>query len=232
MTRAISSATLAVAMLSTALAVAGAGCEKEAPKPPPVAAPTPPPPPPAPPPPSGMAPDGAAPAKPKMVANPDGLSLAERMAKRQAEEKKLADQLAGEEKVRLMKYDKTKLPLHTQVFAFIKKTRGQYDALEKKVAAGGDKAKNREQIEKLAGSLRAPIEATGKKMATIDPKGGNSNVTTDYDVMLNSLANDYPEALVASLDGDKKPLEEQKAELDKRQKKVEDWLAEVKKAKK
>jgi len=53
------------------------------------------------------------------------------------------------------------------------------------------------EVPELAGSLRAPIEATGKKMATIDPKGGNSNVTTDYDVMLNALANDYPEALVA-----------------------------------
>jgi hypothetical protein len=68
----------------------------------------------------------------------------------------------------------------------------------------------------------------GKKMATIDPKGGNSNVTTDYDVMLNALANEYPEALIASLDADDKPLEEQKAELDKREKKIEGWLAELK----
>ncbi len=53
-------------------------------------------------------------------------------------------------------------------------------------------------------------------MATIDPKGGNSNVTTDYDVMLNALANDYPEAIDASFDGDKQPLADQTAELDKR----------------
>ena len=202
--------------------VALLGCAKEAPPPPPPAAPPPPPP----------APVAAAPAKPKMVANPDGLSLADRIAKRQAEEKKLADQLAGEERTRLLKYDKTKLPLHAQVFAFIKKTRGQYDALEKKMAGASDKAKAKADVEKLAGSLHAPIEATGKKMATIDPKGGNSNVTTDYDVMLNALANDYPTALVASLDGDPKPLGEQKGELDKRTKKIEGWLAEVKKAKK
>jgi hypothetical protein len=216
-------------MLVAGMLSLGLACEKEQP---PVAAPPPSKPAPAPPPaPAAAAPDAAA-AKPKMVANPDGLSLAERIAKRQAEEKKVADQLAGEEKQRLLKYDKTKLPLHTQVFAFIKKTRGQYDALEKKIAGASDKAKGKEDIEKLAGSLRAPIEATGKKMATIDPKGGNSNVTTDYDVMLNALANDYPEAMVASLDGDPKPLEQQKAELDKRTKKVEDWLGEVKKAKK
>jgi hypothetical protein len=202
-----------------------AGCEKEAPPPPPAA------PAPAPPPPAPVA-AGDAGAKPKMVANPDGLSLADRMAKRQAAEKKLADQLAGEEKTRLLKYDKTKLPLHTQVWAAIKKTRGQYDAMEKKVAGAADKQKAKADIEKLAGTMNASIVATGKKMETIDPKGGNSNVTTDYDVILNALANDYPAAMVASVDGDTKPLEEQRAEIDRRSKKIEDWLAEVKKAKK
>jgi len=49
---------------------------------------------------------------------------------------------------------------------------------------------------------------------------------------LNALANDYPEAIDASFDGDKQPLAAQTAELDKRTKKVEDWLAEVKSAKK
>ena len=49
-------------------------------------------------------------------------------------------------------------------------------------------------------------------------QGGNSNVTTDYDVMLNALANDYPEALIASLDGATQALREQKAELARLQK--------------
>lgn len=196
-----------------------AGCEKEAPPAaPPAAAPAPPPPPPAP---AMAAADGGAPAKPKMVANPDGLSLADRIAKRQAEEKKIAAQLAGEEKKRLLTYDKGKLPVHQQVFASIKKFRAAYD-----------KAKNKEDVDKIAVKQEKEIVATGKKMATIDPKGGNSNVTTDYDVMLNALANDYPAALQASFSGDKKPLEEQNAELDKRSKKIEDWLAELKTFKK
>jgi hypothetical protein len=219
MSRAVCASVYMFGALGAAL-ISGLGCQQA-------------PPPPAPPPPPAAvkAPDPAPP-KPKMVANPDGLSLADRIAKRQADEKKVADQLAGEERARLLKYDKTKLPLHTQVFGFIRKTRGQYDALEKKVVGSSDKAQARGDVEKLAGALRAPIVATGKKMATIDPKGGNSNVTTDYDVMLNALANDYPVALVASLDGDPKPLAEQKAELDKRTKKIEDWLGDVKKAKK
>jgi len=164
---------------------------------------------------------GADSGKPKMVANPDGLSLADRMAKRQAAEKKLADQLAIDENKRLLAYDKTKLPLHKQVVADIHKYRAAYAH-----------AKTKADVEKIRAKQQKAIEATGKKMATIDPKGGNSNVVTDYDVLLNALANDYPDALEASFDGDKKPLEEQTAELDKRQKKIEDWLAQVKAAKK
>ena len=67
-------------------------------------------------------------------------------------------------------------------------------------------------------------------MATIDPKGGNSNVVTDYDVMLDALSNGYPDALAVSFGGDKKPLDEVTAELDKRQQEIEDWLADVKAA--
>jgi hypothetical protein len=208
------------AIISALLLIGGlaAGCAKEAP---PAAPPPAPAPPPAAPAPAPAAADGGAPKKPKMVANPDGLSLADRIAKRQAEEKKLADQLAGEEKKRLLAYDKGKLPLHQQIYAAIKKFRSAYD-----------KAKTKEDVDKIAVKQEKDIVATGKKMATIDPKGGNSNVTTDYDVMLNALANDYPAALQASFGGDKQPLEAQTAELDKRSKKIEGWLAELKSAKK
>jgi len=193
------------------------GCEKEKVAPAPAAAPAPPPPP---------APVAAAVVdasatdaakKPKMVAPTDGLSLADRIKKRQAEEKKLADELAGEEKTRLLTYDKTKLPLHLQVFAGIKKAREAYA-----------KAKTKEDVEKIRSAQQKTIDATGKKMTTIDPKGGNSNVVTDYDVMLDALSNAYPEALAESFGGDKKPLADVTAELDKRTKKVEDWLVDVK----
>ncbi len=194
------------------------GCEKEPPKAPPPAAP---PPAPAPAPTAAATPDGGAPKKPKMVAPTDGLSLADRIAKRQAADKKLADENAASEKTRLLAYDKTKLPVHQQVFAAIKKARAAYD-----------KAKTKADVEKIRAAQQKTIDATGKKMMTIDPKTGNSNVTTDYDVMLNALSNDYPEALAASFDGEKKPLEEQNALLDQRTKKIEDWLAEVKAFKK
>jgi hypothetical protein len=217
MSRKISALTSKLAPLVFALAAAAVACDKEAPPPPPP--PVKPTPPPA---------TAAAPPRPKMVANPDGLSLADRVAKRQAAEKALGDKLAAEENERLLKADRAKLPVHVQVFAFITKTRAQYDALEAKLAGAADKEKVKAEVAKLAGGLRASIVAMGKRMATIDPKGGNSNVTTDYDVMLNALANDYPVALAASLDGDARGLEEQKADFDKRAVKVTSWLAQLK----
>ena len=220
MTRRLS-ANIYLAALGLALPLAGA-C-KETPQPlvpPPATSPVKPPD-------ASPAKADAAPARPKMVANPDGLSLADRIAKREAEEKKIAAQNAAEENRRLLKYDRGKLALHTQVNGFIEKTRGAWDALVNHLP--GDKAAAKKAVDKLAASQRPQIVAMAKKMATIDPQGGNSNVTTDYDVMLNALANDYPEALTASVDGDAKPREEQKAELDKRAKKITEWLAELKK---
>jgi len=209
-------ATLAVMLVAIAgMGVVSIGCEKEPPPPPPPAAAPPPPPPPA-----AAAPTDAAP-KPKMVAPTDGLSLADRIAKRQAEEKKLATELAGQEKQRLLAYDKTKLALHQQVFAAITKVRDAFS-----------KAKSKEDVEKIRAAQQKAIDATGKKMMTIDPKGGNSNVVTDYDVMLDALSNGYPDALSESFGGDKKPLEAISGELDKRTKKVEAWLADVKAFKK
>jgi len=203
-------------LLSAALCLAS--CAKEAPP----AAPPAPPPPAAPAAASGSAADASAgdagAKKSKLAPAPtDGLSLAERLERRKASEAKLAAQLAAEEQQRLLAYDKTKVKLHDEVYSFIKKTRAELD-----------KAKGKSAIEKVQEKQSKAIVAMGKKLQTIDPKGGNSNVVTDYDVMLNSLANDYPQGLLAEIDGDKQPIAEQRAELDKRSHKIEDWLKQVK----
>lgn len=199
----------------SSLSLAGASCAKEAP-----------PPPPAPPPPAApavtAAPAGAggadAPKKSKLAPTPtDGLSLAERMERRKANDAKLAAQLAAEEQTRLLDYDRGKMKQHEEIYGFIKKTRAALDA-----------AKGKEAIAKLQAKQNKAIVAEGKKVHDIDPKGGNSNIVTDEDVMLNALANDYPEALMAAADGDQTALTEQRAELDKRDKKIDDWLKQLK----
>src|SRR3954469_12388922 len=126
--------TLSAVMFAGLMLVAPA-CDQKAPQlpPPPATIPVPPPP-------KVVAPQiDAGPAKPKMVANTDGLSLAERIAKREADGKKLAAELAQKEHDPLIEYDRTKLPLPTQTFSFITKTRDRYAALEKKLGDGGDK---------------------------------------------------------------------------------------------
>ena len=42
------------------------------------------------------------------------------------------------------------------------------------------------------------------------------------------LANDYPEGLMAAADGDKQAITDQRAELDKRDKEIDDWLKQLK----
>ena len=136
-------------------------CSKEAPKAPP--APTPPPAPVAAAPAPATGDAGAADAGPKKSklgpAPTDGLSLAERMERRKASDAKLAAQLAADERQRLLDYDKTKVKLHQEVFAFIKTTRKALDG-----------AKDKAAVDKLQEKQSKTIVATGKKLQTIDPK--------------------------------------------------------------
>jgi len=145
-------------------------------------------------------------------------------AKKEADAK-LATQLAAEEQARLLKFDKSKMPKHLALFAFEKKTRKALDDAAEKLKGKPDA---RDQLAKLVASQRKAIEAQAKILRAMDPQGGNSNIATDHDVSLNSLANDYPEAIAASFQGDAKPLAVARAELDKREKKITSWLAEVK----
>jgi len=139
------------------------------------------------------------------------------MERRKASDAKLAAQLAAEEQTRLLEYDRGKVKQHEEIFGFIKKTRAALDA-----------AKGKDAVAKLQAKQNKAIVAEGKKVHEIDPKGGNSNIVTDEDVMLNSLANDYPEGLMAAADGDQTAINEQRAELDKRGKKIDEWLKQLK----
>ncbi len=149
-------------------------------------------------------------------------------AKKEADEK-LAAQNAAEEHARLLKFDKGKLPKHLALVAFEKKTREALDHAAEKL---NGKIEAEETLTKLATSQRKAIEAQAASLRAMDPKGGSSNIGTDHDVILNLLANDYPEAIVAFFQGQTKPLAEVRAEMDKREKKIASWLEEVKSGKK
>jgi hypothetical protein len=148
-------------------------------------------------------------------------------AKKEADEK-LAKELAEQEEARLRKFDKTKLATHLALLAFEKKTRKELDDAAEKLKGKPNAA---DQLEKLTQKQRKAIEAQAKILRKMDPTGGNSNIGTDHDVLLNLLANDYPAALGASLAGDEKPLADVRKELDRRFTKMDKWLEEVKTSK-
>jgi hypothetical protein len=182
---------------------------------------------PPPPPPADAAP---APAPADASAKGDArLSMMERhaiwKAKKEADAK-LAAELAAQEQARLIKFDRARAAKHAALLAFVKKTRAQLDAAATKLRG---KPTASAEIEKLQAAQRKAITAQAKMLAALDPKGGNSNITTDHDMNLNFLANEYPAAIVASFGGDEKPLAAVRAEMDKRQQKIESWLAQIKK---
>jgi hypothetical protein len=190
--------------------------------------------PPAPPPPAPVKPPVAKPVAPTVDAgNPDGrLGMMERhaiwKAKKEADEK-LAAENAAAEKARLMKFDKSKLAKHVALFAFEKKTRAALDQAAEKLNGKIDAS---DQLKKLAVSQKKAIDAQINGLRAMDPKGGSSAIGTDHDVVLNLLAADYPEAVVAFFQGQTKALAEVRAEMDKREKKIGDWLEELQASKK
>jgi hypothetical protein len=149
-------------------------------------------------------------------------------AKKEADAK-LAAELAAQEEARLLKFDRAKLPQHKALLAFAKKSRAQLDAA---AAQAKGKPNGRALIQKVVNAQRKPLEAQGKVLQKLDPKGGSSNITTDHEMNLQLLTDSYPAALMGALDGDAQPLVEVRAELDKRQQKIESWLQKVQAAKK
>ncbi len=209
-------------LLAASVAILAAACKEQAPAPAPKAPPVP------------VAAKPAPPARPidaGAATDARPLTMMERhaiwKAKKEADEK-LAAELAAAEKARLIKFDKSKLAKHQALFAFEKKTRQTLDQAADKLNGELDGA---DRLKKLASSQQKAINAQISGLRAMDPKGGNSNIATDHDVVLNLLANDYPAAIVSFFQGQTKPLAEIRAELDKREKKIGSWLDEVKSSK-
>jgi hypothetical protein len=197
--------------------VVAAACKDEPPR-------MPPPPPPPPPPaakPAAPAVDGGAP-----------LGMVERARlhnERVAAERKLAAENAAAEEARLLKFDKSKLAKHLALFDFEKKTRQALDQAAEKL---NGKIHAADDLKKLVTSQRKVLEKQAAALRALDPKGGNTFIGTDHDVYLNLLSEDYPAAILDFFEGKTKPLAEVRAEMDKREKKIGSWLAEVQASKK
>ena len=171
------------------------------------------------------------PAKPVAAAQPGDagaadarLGMMERhaiwKAKKEAEEKVFA-----EERARVMAFDKGKLAKHLALVEFEQKTRQALDDAAAKLNGKFDAA---DQLKKLAVSQQKALETHIESLRAMDPEGGNSAITGDHDVILNILANDYPTAILAFYQGKTKALVEARDVLDKREKRINAWLDEIK----
>jgi hypothetical protein len=140
-------------------------------------------------------------------------------AKKEAEEKVIA-----EERARVMLFDKGKLAKHLALVEFEQKTRQALDDAASKLNGKFDAA---DQLKKLAISQQKAIETHIESLRVMDPEGGNSAITGDHDVILHLLENDYPMAILAFYQGKTKALVEARDVLDKREKRINAWLAEI-----
>ena len=137
---------------------------------------------------------------------------------------KPADPAHGEA-ARFMKFDRANLARHQALLAFVKKTRARYDeaAIKLKGKPNGIAA-----IEKLQKAQQKAIEAQQKALRALDPDGTRSRLTGNHELNLNYLLDEYPANVVGLLAGDEHPLAEVRSEMDEHQKKIEDWIAELK----
>jgi len=123
----------------------------------------------------------------------------------------------------LLERDRPHLAKHVALLAFAQQTRARYDAL---LGPAGQPVKASptgvKKMEKLQTSLRPQVDE-------MDPTGQNLYLSPDHDTYLHYLADEYPAAAIGALSGDPAPLAEIRVEMDKLEKKVSAWIAELRK---
>jgi len=124
--------------------------------------------------------------------------------------------LAAEERERKLRYDRDRMKDHRAVLRFLIATRARYE-----------RATSKATVLAIRARLPPAIDNVRRRITRIDHWGVNSNLLGDYDVMLAALADTYPTARIKFLDGDRAPLLALRADFDRRQKAINDWLAEA-----
>ena len=90
-----------------------------------------------------------------------------------------------------------------------------------------ERAASKTAVTAIQARLPPAIDGVRRRIKRIDHWGGSSNLLADYDLLLNALASEYPEARARFLEGDRAPLLQSRADFDRRLKFIEDWLEEA-----
>jgi hypothetical protein len=126
------------------------------------------------------------------------------------------EHLALEERERKLRYDRDRMKDHRAVLKILIGTRARYERARSEAAVSAIKAR-----------LPETVEAVRRRIDRIDHWRVNSNLLADYDALLNALAEAYPAARIKFIAGDRGPLQTLRAELDRRQKAIDQWLEEA-----
>jgi hypothetical protein len=122
-----------------------------------------------------------------------------------------------EERERQLSFDKNRIPQHRAVIQKLAAARARYDGAKTKAAV--------ERVRAEMPALRQDLQA---RATEIDHWHVNSPLLADYDAEMADLERAYPDAKLAALAGDAKPLRELRARLDQRKKRMTEWLADAK----
>ena len=118
-----------------------------------------------------------------------------------------------EERERQLSFDKNRIPQHRAVIQRLAAARARYDRAKTKAAI--------ERVRADMPALRQDLEA---RTTEIDHWHVNSPLLADYDAEMADLDGAYPDAKLAALSGDAKPLRALRVRMDQRQKKMAEWL--------
>ena len=140
----------------------------------------------------------------------------------------------AEDPGRFVAFDRENLRRHVALLTFARKARAQFEKAahqqQGKKRKGKGMPDGATRILALQASQRSAIAAQTQALHTLDPQGDKSYLTTDHETNLQYLADEYPAAVIGALNGDPDPLAELRTEMDKVEKKIEDWLKQVRQA--
>ena len=145
----------------------------------------------------------------------DAPRLKEDPAAGKRSEQQWREHLEHEEEERQLGFDRQRLQQHRAAIKLINAARARYDHARTEAA-----------VEKARAGLHGMAELH-KRVKELDPWGVNSRLLQDYAAFDASLTGTYPDAKVAAIRGDARPLEEARAAFDQRMKSVEAWLEEA-----
>jgi hypothetical protein len=133
----------------------------------------------------------------------------------------------AEDPWRFVAFDRENLRRHVALLAFARKARAQLEKARRQQHRNKAGAK---QILALQASQQKSIAAQSRALHTMDPEGDRSYLTTAHQTNLQYLADEYPAAIIGTLNGDLEPLAELRTEMDKVEKQIENWLRQVRQA--